>query len=96
MSAMLIAPAVAARQWTHKLWKMVVFSAIIGSVSSVFGTLISSSVSKLSTGPVIVVCVSSFTIFSILFAPKRGVLFQIYQRKQNKVNFEKLRRSENV
>ena len=96
MSAMLIAPAVGARQWTNKLWKMVVLSAVISSVSSILGTMISSSISKLSTGPVIVVCVSIFTLFSILFAPKRGVVFQIYQRKQNKVNFEKLRRGENV
>ena len=95
MSAMLIAPAVAARQWTNKLWKMVFFAAFISCISSVLGTMISSSVSKLSTGPVIVVCVSVISIVSILFAPKRGVIFQIYQRHLNKINFAKIRRAEN-
>lgn len=85
MSAMLIAPAVAARQWTNKLWVMVLLSAIFGALSGVMGTAASSLVTKLPTGPAIVVCVSLIVIVSVLFAPGRGVLFQLYRRRKNKL-----------
>jgi len=88
MSAMLIAPAVAARQWTNKLWIMVLLSAVFGAVSGVIGTAASSLVTKLPTGPAIVVCVSLIVMVSVLFAPGRGILFRIYRRRKNKLLFK--------
>ena len=44
MSAMVIAPAVAARQWTDRLELMVVLSAFFGVVASVGGVVISGTV----------------------------------------------------
>ena len=44
MSAMLVAPAVAARQWTNRLSVMVVLSAIFGATSGIVGTLFSSAI----------------------------------------------------
>ncbi|MDR2025090.1 MAG: metal ABC transporter permease [Hungatella sp.] len=88
MSAMLITPAVAARQWTNKLWGMVTLSALFGAVSGISGTAASSLVPKLPTGPAIVVCVSAMVIISILFAPGRGVLHRVYQRRKNKVLYK--------
>ncbi|MEW9123958.1 MAG: iron chelate uptake ABC transporter family permease subunit [Thermotaleaceae bacterium] len=85
MSAMLIAPAVAARQWTNRLWMMVFLSAIFGAVSGIAGTAASSLVIKLPTGPAIVVCVSMIVIVSVLFAPGRGILHRMYQRRKNKL-----------
>lgn len=85
MSAMLIAPAVAARQWTNKLWGMVLLSAIFGVVSGIVGTAVSSLVAKLPTGPVIVVCISVIVMVSVLFAPGRGVLHRLYQRRKNRL-----------
>lgn len=84
MSAMLIAPAVAARQWTNKLWIMVALSAFFGAISGIFGTAASSLASKLPTGPAIVVCISSIVIFSVLFAPGRGIIQKIIHRKKLK------------
>lgn len=84
MSAMLITPAVAARQWTDRLWVMVVLSAVFGAVSGIAGTAASSLVPKLPTGPAIVVCISIIVIISILFAPGRGILHKIYQQIENK------------
>ena len=84
MSAMLIAPSVAARQWTNKLWVMVLLSALFGIVSGIAGTAVSSMASQMPTGPAIVVCVSIIVIFSLLFAPGRGVLHRLYVRLQNK------------
>lgn len=85
MSAMLIAPAVAARQWTNKLYVMVSLAAVFGAVSGVAGTLISSVVPKLPTGPAIVVCVSIIVIFSVLFAPGRGILHKLYRFRKNRL-----------
>ena len=84
MSAMLIAPAVAARQWSNRLFLMVALAAAFGAASGVSGTLISSAVPGVPTGPVIVVCVTAITIFSLLFAPGRGILHRIYQRAKNR------------
>ncbi|GLC80587.1 metal ABC transporter permease [Lacrimispora brassicae] len=88
MSAMLITPAVAARQWTNKLWVMVTLSALFGALSGVAGTAASSLIPKLPTGPAIVVCVSIIVIISILFAPGRGILHRIYQRRKNKILYK--------
>ncbi len=88
MSAMLITPGVAARQWTNKLWVMVTLSAVFGAVSGIAGTAASSLVSKLPTGPAIVVCVSLIVGCSVLFAPGRGVLHRIYQRRKNKILYK--------
>lgn len=84
MSAMLIAPAVAARQWTNNLSVMVVLAAVFGAVSGVAGTTASSLQAKLPTGPAIVVCASIIVVFSILFAPQRGMLRRLYRLHKNR------------
>ena len=76
MSAMLLAPAAAARQWTNSLGVMVVLAAIFGAFSGVVGTAISASQNNLSTGPVIVIVAAVFVIFSFIFSPSRGLLFK--------------------
>ena len=76
MSAMLLAPAAAARQWTNSLGVMVALAAIFGAFSGVLGTGISASSNNLSTGPVIVLIAAVFVLFSFVFSPKRGLLFR--------------------
>lgn len=76
MSAMLLAPAAAARQWTNSLSTMVVLAAVFGSLAGVVGTGISASQSNLSTGPVIVLVAAIFVMFSFIFSPSRGLLFR--------------------
>ena len=76
MSAMLLAPAAAARQWTNSLGIMVVLAAIFGATSGVVGTAISASQNNLSTGPVIVLVAATFVIVSFVFSPSRGLLFR--------------------
>lgn len=84
MSAMLLAPAAAARQWTNHLWKMLLISAIFGSLSGIIGTGISSSYNNLSTGPVIVLVTSVFVMISFIFSPVRGLLFKQIKLIQNR------------
>lgn len=76
MSAMLLAPAAAARQWTNSLATMVFLAAIFGASSGVLGTAISASENNLSTGPVIVLVAAVFVFVSFIFSPSRGLLFK--------------------
>ncbi len=76
MSAMLLAPAAAARQWTDKLGVMVFVASVFGALSGVIGTGISASQSNLSTGPVIVLVAAVFVAVSFIFSPSRGLLFK--------------------
>ena len=74
MSGLLVGPAVGARQWTNRLDVMVILAGIFGLFSGVTGTLISSMYTQIPTGPSIVVVLSLIVFFSLLFAPRRGIL----------------------
>lgn len=82
ISAMLIAPAVSARQFTHKLSFMLLLSACFGFLAACLGTYLSVEISlkkgfSLPTGPMIALLSVSFAFLSLLFAPKRGFLFRM-------------------
>lgn len=84
MAAMVIAPAVAARQWSSRLEGMVVLAAIVGMVAGVLGALISATGRGLATGPLIVLSASAIVFVSLLFAPGRGILWEVLRRWQNR------------
>jgi manganese/zinc/iron transport system permease protein len=72
MSSLLVAPAAAARQWTKQLSHMVILAACFGAGAGVIGSLISSCVTHLPTGPTIVVVISVIVLISLLFGTRRG------------------------
>lgn len=80
MSSLLIAPAVAARQWTSRLGSMAALSSVFGVIAGVAGTATSSLMSRMPTGPVIIIYMSGIVVFSILFAPSRGVISRMVHR----------------
>lgn len=84
MSAMIVAPGVAARQWTDRLGVMVGLSALFGAAAGVAGALISSIQSQLPTGPVIVLVISAIVAFSLLLAPNRGLIWEWARRQRSK------------
>lgn len=86
MSAMIVAPAAAARQWTDRLGHMVLLSSLFGALAGVAGAVVSSSVPRLSTGPTIVLAISLIVLFSILLAPNRGLAWQWLRRQRNRRN----------
>lgn len=92
MAALLITPAVSARYWTEKLGVMVVLSGIFGAMSGFAGTLISASGNNLPTGPLSVLSATALFIFSVVFAPQRGLLAKIFQRRtaKNRVRHEQM------
>ncbi|HEX5809473.1 MAG TPA: metal ABC transporter permease [Anaerolineales bacterium] len=84
MSAMIVAPAAAARQWTDKLSVMILLGGLFGALAGVSGTLISSSAERLPTGPIIVLCISAIVVFSMLFATNRGLIWNWFRSRQNR------------
>lgn len=89
MSAMLIATPAAARQYTHRLNRMLVLAAIFGLASGFFGNYLSIEAGQflaekypqsrlnLPTGPMIVMVAAAICVFSLLFAPERGLLLRL-------------------
>ena len=87
MVGLLIAPAVAARQWTTSLGHMVLLAALFGAFSGVGGTLISAAEAGLPTGPLIIVIALMVVLVSIMLAPGRGLLWQSWQARQDRRRF---------
>lgn len=91
MSAMLIAPAVAARQFTSRLSVLLILAAFFGMGSGFLGNYFSVQLTEtlslwypaariiLPTGPMIVVVAMAICIFSLLFAPERGLLVRLWR-----------------
>ena len=84
MSAMIVAPVAAARQWTDRMWVMVTLSALFGATAGISGALTSSLVKKMPTGPTIILWVSGIVVFSMLFAPNRGLLWRYLRDRSNR------------
>jgi len=84
MSAMVIAPAAAARQWTDKLGVMMILSGLFGALAGISGSFISSSVSRLPTGPTIVISMSVIVLVSIFLATNRGLVWQWLKNRRNR------------
>lgn len=88
MSALIITPAVAARQWTRSLGSMLILSALIGAVSGLSGTLMSTYIERFPPGPAIVVSASIIVFISLFFAPNRGLLSSKIKQYHVKENYE--------
>ena len=87
MSAAIVAPAAAARQWTDRLGRMALLAATFGALGGVGGALLSASVARLPTGPTVVVLDSVIVVVSLLLAPNRGLLWRTirYQRERRRL-----------
>lgn len=87
MSAMIIAPAAAGRQWTNALGVMVALSALFGAAAGVSGAVISSTAAGLPTGPTIVLCMGVIVVVSLLFAPARGLVWRRIRARRHAGRF---------
>ncbi len=74
MSALLIIPAAAARMWTDSLARLVLLAAGFGALSGMGGTLASSQLDHLPTGPAIVLTAAGVFCLSLVAAPRRGLI----------------------
>jgi len=84
MSALVVAPAAAARQWTNRLSVMMVIASFFGAIAGVAGAFISSLGTGLSTGPVVVLVISGIVLLSLLFGASRGLVWTWWQQQRNR------------
>ena len=89
MSGMLIAPATAARQFTHRLSLLLILAAFFGMVSGFLGNYFSIQMSaklqlaypssRLSfpTGPMIIMTATTICLYALLLAPEKGLLMRL-------------------
>jgi manganese/zinc/iron transport system permease protein len=84
MAALVVAPAAAARQWTDSLGAMVSLSALFGALSGILGALWSGGTAGLPTGPAIVLAATAIVIVSLLFAPRRGLIWTTWRRRRQR------------
>ncbi|HUF51552.1 MAG TPA: metal ABC transporter permease [Longimicrobiales bacterium] len=86
MSAMVIAPAAAARQWTNKLGMMVLLAAAFGALAGVSGAVISSATTHVPTGPTIVLAATLIVLVSLALAPERGLVWDAVRHQRQRRN----------
>ncbi|MBL8964249.1 MAG: metal ABC transporter permease [Phycisphaeraceae bacterium] len=87
VAALLIIPASAARFWTENLTVMTVIAGFFGVASAVVGTMVSATVigpagafsRGLPTGPCITLAATAFFLLSMVFAPRRGVVADVWR-----------------
>ena len=84
MSALVVAPAAAARQWTDRLSVMLVVASAFGALAGVTGALVSSLGQGLSTGPVVVLAISLIVLVSLLFGAARGLVWAWLRRRRSR------------
>lgn len=90
MSAIIIAPAAAARQWSDRLGTIVLLAAGFGAASGVTGAVISASIPRLPTGPTIVLCAGVIMLVSLLSAPGRGLLSELVRVRRSRRNLREM------
>ena len=81
MAAMLITPSAAAKFWTSRLNIMILLAAVFAAVSGIGGALISYTSPSMPTGPWIVMVISIIAMVSFFFAPRRGILYNIFRQR---------------
>lgn len=81
MVALLVAPAITARQWTRSLRTMVPLAGAIGAAVGGGGALAASELGA-PTGPVIVLAAAAVAAISVVIAPKRGLVAQALARRR--------------
>ena len=87
MVGMLIAPGIAARQWTQKLNHMVILAAVFGAFAGGVGAVISAIEADIPTGPMIIVVAFLLVMASITLAPGRGLLWSSWRRRVDSRRF---------
>jgi len=92
MSALLIIPPTAARFWTDRLVPMLIISGCFGALGGWLGSFISYYETNMPTGPLTIVCVSIIAFVSMMFAPKKGIVYQRWNKLllRRRINEENL------
>ena len=83
-----VAPAAAARQWTHSLSHMILYAALIGAGSGLVGAILSVTTEGVPTGPAIVLCLGAVFLVSLLFGSAQGLVWDALRARQTTLKLE--------
>lgn len=81
ISSMLITPGVIGMQWSRDYKKVLVIAGASGAVSAFIGTVISTLIKGMSTGPSIILIMSFIALFSVVFGTRGVIATSIRRRK---------------
>ena len=80
ISSLLIIPAITALQWSDKFSRVLIIAGIVGGVSALIGTYISTAFNGMSTGATIILIMGSFAIISLVIGP-HGMIKNLRMRR---------------
>lgn len=95
MAAVLLTPVAAARFWSNHLAHILMLAGLFGAISALISTQISYLAPAMPTGPWMVVSLVGVFVFSLLFAPRNGLLkrYLSQERLRRKVTEENILRT---
>jgi manganese/zinc/iron transport system permease protein len=74
VTALVVIPPVAARQWTDRAGPLLVLAGLVGLAAAVAGVVVSTLRPGLATGPLVVLAAAAICLVSFFVAPQRGWL----------------------
>ena len=80
ISSLLIIPAITALQWSDKFGWVLIIAGVVGGVSALIGTYISTAYDGMSTGATIILIMGSFAIISLVTGP-HGMIKNLRMRR---------------
>ena len=80
ISSLLIIPAITALQWSDKFSRVLIIAGVVGGVSALIGTYISTAYDGMSTGATIILIMGSFAIISLVIGP-HGMIKNLRMRR---------------
>ena len=80
ISSLLIIPAITALQWSEKFSRVLIIAGVVGGVSALIGTYISTAFNGMSTGATIILIMGSFAIISLVTGP-HGMIKNLRMRR---------------
>ncbi|WP_271397423.1 metal ABC transporter permease [Salinicoccus roseus] len=78
---LLIAPAVIGQLWSDRFLNVLLIAGTTGAIAAFIGTYISTAGDDIATGPAIILVLSAFVVFSMLFSSKGLLRRSIHRRK---------------
>lgn len=74
VTALVVIPPVAARQWTDRVGTLLALGGVFGLAAAVAGVATSAVVPRMPTGPLVVLAAAVICAVSLVIAPRRGWL----------------------
>jgi manganese/zinc/iron transport system permease protein len=80
VTALVVIPPVAARQWTDRVGTLLALGGVFGLAAAVAGVATSAVVPRMPTGPLVVLAAAAICGVSLMIAPRRGWLARRRER----------------